>query len=215
MPDKPYRFTFAKINNSGHIALSIRRLTTAAIDIGSFGFSDAEEKQLITDISSYKNIVIAGATGSGKTTLMNSCLQYIDDNDRIISVQDIPELTIKVKNHIPFMFQSNISTTDLYAESANMLNAICRLNPTRIILGELNIYNSLAMLNAMNTGHHGCLITMHANTAHDAINKISLNISMASSMTQDTAEKLIRDTVEVIYFLKRHKTAFQLERLKL
>jgi len=139
------------------------------------------------------NIIIAGSTGSGKTTFANALIDELvtrdKNNQRIVSIQDTPELVINVPNVIELFSTTKISMQDC-------LKVTLRQSPKRIFVGEVRDKSVIAMLDAWNTGHHGGVATIHANSAKDAIQRI---VSLGSK-DYDLNElyNLIGSTVGVI-----------------
>ena len=115
-----------------------------------------------------KNIIICGATGSGKTTFANALLDSLiheNTNERIVSIQDTPELIIKSQNVLELYATRHFSIADC-------LKVTLRQSPKRIMVGEVRDKAIIALLDAFNTGHHGGLATIHANSAEDAIQRM-------------------------------------------
>lgn len=114
------------------------------------------------------NIVISGATSSGKTTLLNAMASRIPLNERVISVEDIPEIKLSHSNWVRLLAVregQGISVRDC-------LTGCLRMRPDRIIVGECRSSEALDMLQAMNTGHDGGMTTIHANSTTDALSRL-------------------------------------------
>jgi len=125
------------------------------------------------------NIMITGNTSSGKTTLLNIFTGYIPGNERIVTIEDAAELSLKQKYTVPLETKppnvdglGAVNTRDL------VRNAL-RMRPDRIIVGEVRGAEALDMLQAMNTGHDGSLTTLHANSPRDAIARLETMSMMA------------------------------------
>jgi pilus assembly protein CpaF len=125
------------------------------------------------------NIMITGNTSSGKTTLLNIFTGYIPGNERIVTIEDAAELSLKQKYTVPLETKppnvdglGTVNTRDL------VRNAL-RMRPDRIIVGEVRGAEALDMLQAMNTGHDGSLTTLHANSPRDAIARLETMSMMA------------------------------------
>jgi len=125
------------------------------------------------------NIIICGGTGSGKTTLLDILSSFINDDERIITIEDAAELKLK-QNHVisletrltNYEGEGEVTIRDL------VINSL-RMRPDRIIVGEVRGKEAFDMLQAMNTGHTGSLTTMHANSPVDALNRLETMILMA------------------------------------
>lgn len=146
-----------------------------------------------------KNIFIVGATGSGKTTFANALINELVErgvtNERIVSIQDTPELVVGVPNLLELFSTSTFSMKDC-------LKVTLRQSPKRIFVGEVRDA-ILETLDAWLTGHFGGVATMHANSAYDAIKRM---ISLAGK-DYDLHElyNLISSTVGVIVSIQNHE----------
>lgn len=125
------------------------------------------------------NTVVSGGTGSGKTTLLNVLSSFIPSDERLITVENAAELQLQ-QDHV-ISLESRVANIEGKGEiSINDLIINClRMRPERIIVGECRGGETLAMLQAMNTGHEGSMTTLHANTPRDAIARIETMCLMA------------------------------------
>lgn len=125
------------------------------------------------------NIIICGGTGGGKTTLLNILSSFINDNERIITIEDAAELKLH-QNHV---ISLETRLTNYEGEGAITIRDLVinslRMRPDRIIVGEVRGKEAFDMLQAMNTGHSGSLTTMHANGCNDALNRLETLVLMA------------------------------------
>jgi archaeal flagellar protein FlaI len=114
------------------------------------------------------NVFICGGTSSGKTTILNSLLHFINPKVRVIGVEDTKEINYSIfENHVSMV--SNISDPDsLYNITINIM----RMRPDRIIIGETRGKEAKALFMAMDTGHQGCISTIHANNSNDLVDKL-------------------------------------------
>ncbi len=119
------------------------------------------------------NILIAGGTGSGKTTTLNVLASFIPDTERVITIEDTAELNLPLKHWIRFEAKppglENKGEITLDILTKNSL----RMRPDRIIVGEIRHDEAFSLFTAMNTGHDGSLGTVHANSAQEAIVRIT------------------------------------------
>jgi pilus assembly protein CpaF len=127
------------------------------------------------------NLVISGGTGSGKTTLLNALSAFISPKERIITIEDAAELQLKqphvarLETRLP-----NLEGQGAVRQRELLINCL-RMRPDRIICGEVRGEEALDMLQAMNTGHEGSLTTVHANSPRDAISRLEVMVSWAST----------------------------------
>ncbi|MBF0207667.1 MAG: Flp pilus assembly complex ATPase component TadA [Oligoflexia bacterium] len=176
-----------------------------------FSFEDfdielAMAQRLCSYVVQKKNMVIAGATSSGKTTLLGLLLQQIASSEHLVILEDTHELSAE-----------RSTVTHLLANS-EQLHDYCsyalRLRPDRIILGEIRGAEIVPFFLAMNTGHRGLLCTIHANSAADAIDRLTLLYviyAMHKEISFKTVEELIRKNVQVIIFMQNRRVGEILE----
>lgn len=150
------------------------------------------------------NIIICGGTGSGKTTLLNVLSSFIDEGERIITIEDAAELRLK-QNHVisletrltNYEGQGAVTIRDL------VINSL-RMRPDRIIVGEVRGKEAFDMLQAMNTGHNGGLTTMHANGPEDSLNRLETMILMAGMEIPIMAiREYIEKAIDIVIHIER------------
>jgi len=124
------------------------------------------------------NIIISGGTGTGKTTLLNILSSFIDDEERIITIEDAAELRLNQSHVISletrmvnYEGEGEITVRDLVRNSL-------RMRPDRIIVGEVRGKEAFDMMQAMNTGHEGSITTLHSNSPVDAVNRLETMMLM-------------------------------------
>ena len=126
------------------------------------------------------NILISGGTGSGKTTLLNAVSQYIDRDERVITIEDAVELRLQQPHVVQMETRPpNIEGIGHVPQRELVRNAL-RMRPDRIIVGEVRGPEAFDMLQAMNTGHDGSMSTVHANSPRDALYRIENMVMMAN-----------------------------------
>ena len=148
-----------------------------------------------------RTIVVSGGTSTGKTTFLNALLREVDEEERLILIEDTPELRIAHPNAVGLVsVRGELGETRVSAE--DLLIASLRMRPDRIILGELRGKEASTFLRAINTGHPGSLTTIHANSPDHAIGQLALLASQGLSMSRDDAADYIRRTVDIVVQLK-------------
>src|SRR5216684_2070257 len=126
------------------------------------------------------NILISGGTGSGKTTLLNAVSQYIDRDERVITIEDAVELRLQQPHIVQMETRPpNIEGAGHIPQRELVRNAL-RMRPDRIIVGEVRGAEAFDMLQAMNTGHDGSMSTIHANSPRDAFARLENMVLMAN-----------------------------------
>lgn len=158
---------------------------------------------LRTAVRQRKNILISGGTSSGKTTLLNALIQEIPQDERLILIEDAPELRLSHANSVGLVAarsalgEARIGTDDL-------LVASLRMRPDRIIMGELRGREVETFLRAINTGHPGSLSTIHADSPQRAIDQMALILMLAgSSMRWENIVDYIYRSIDVIVQVER------------
>jgi len=144
-------------------------------------------------VESKLNMVVCGGTGSGKTTLLNILSNFINSNERIITIEDAVELKLK-QSHVISLETRNVNyDSDGEVTIRDLVRNSLRMRPDRIIVGEVRGKEAFDMLQAMNTGHDGSLTTLHANSPADALNRLETMILMSE---MDIPLKAIRGYIE-------------------
>jgi len=139
------------------------------------------------------NIVVCGGTGSGKTTLLNVLSNFINPDERIITIEDAVELRLK-QTHVISLETRNVNyEREGEVTIRDLVRNSLRMRPDRIIVGEVRGEEAFDMLQAMNTGHDGSITTLHANSAVDALNRLETMILMGGI---DIPLKAVRDYIE-------------------
>src|SRR5512133_307164 len=143
-------------------------------------------------VLAHLNIVISGGTGSGKTTLLNVLSGFIQENERIVTIEDAAELQLQ-QDHVLRM-ETKVANVDGKGAVSirDLVRNSLRMRPDRIIVGECRGGEALDMLQAMNTGHDGSLTTLHANAPRDALSRLETMVLMAG---MDLPIKVIREQV--------------------
>lgn len=119
------------------------------------------------------NIIVSGGTGSGKTTLLAALLSLVPADQRLILIEDTPEITIETSSgERPNLVRLLSDRNDPRRDPDAMLRASLRMSPDRIVVGEVRGGEALTMLQAMNTGHEGSMSTIHANSTADVLSRI-------------------------------------------
>lgn len=213
----------------GEIALAIRKHVSAGMALedydrtGAFGetaliSSDPQElvkpvmassgdpvALLRTAVRERRNILISGGTSSGKTTLLNALLREIPSDERLIFIEDTPELQITHANAVGLLAaRGSLGEADIGVE--DLLITSLRMRPDRIILGEIRGNEAMTFLRAINTGHPGSLSTIHADSTARAIDQLALLVLQTGTrMAWDDVVTYVRRSLDIIVQLKRDR----------
>jgi type IV secretion system protein TrbB len=145
-------------------------------------------------VAEKKNILVVGATGSGKTTLVNAILDELSQVapcDRVVSIEDTTELQCTATNYVDLRAVGSVTMLDC-------LRACMRLKPTRIVVGEVRGAEAHTMLKAWNTGHPGGAATVHANDALSGLIRLESLVAEATSAPQ---QALIAEAIDLVIFV--------------
>lgn len=174
-----------------------------------FSLNDYLENEIITQsqyeiikeaVSQHKNIMVAGSTGSGKTTFCNAIIKEISDqfpNERIIMIQDVAELQCASDNFVDFI-------SDQYTTPTHLVKLCLRYKPTRILMGEIRDAVALDLLDLWNTGHEGGLSTVHANSALLTLTRLE-NLIERNPFAPKRIPEVIADTLDYIFYIEENQ----------
>ncbi|MFC3181085.1 CpaF family protein [Cypionkella sinensis] len=149
-------------------------------DLVKFGaFTEEMGLYLQAAVSCRLNVIVSGGTGSGKTTTLNALSSFIDNTERVLTIEDTAELQLQ-QVHVGRMESrpANVEGKGAVTQRDCLRNAL-RMRPDRIIVGETRGEEVIDMLQAMNTGHDGSMTTIHANSARDGISRLENMVAMA------------------------------------
>ena len=149
------------------------------------------------------NILVAGGTGTGKTTLLNLLSAFIPPSERIVTIEDPAELQVKHEDWVSLETRPpNIEGKGQVLQRDLVKNAL-RMRPDRIIVGECRGGEAFDMLQAMNTGHDGSLTTIHANSPRDALSRIENMVLMAVELPISAIREQIASGINLLVHLSR------------
>ncbi|MEO1237491.1 MAG: ATPase, T2SS/T4P/T4SS family [Planctomycetota bacterium] len=157
-------------------AMSIRKFSKMMLDIDwliELGSLTAEARDFLkVAVVAEQNVLVAGGTSSGKTSLLNALSSFIPEEERVVVIEDSAELQLQ-KQHLVSL---ESKPADAFGRGAvgvrELFRSSLRLRPDRIIIGEVRGGEALDMIQAMTSGHGGSMGTLHANTPADALNRL-------------------------------------------
>lgn len=152
------------------------------------------------------NIFVSGGTGSGKTTFLNALSNYIESDERVITIEDSAELQLKKINNL-ISLETRSSTDEGTSEISirDLIKTSLRMRPDRIIVGEVRGPEALDMLQAMNTGHDGSMSTGHANSPKDMLARLETMVLMGIEMPLLAIRSQISSGIDILIHLGRMK----------
>ena len=202
-----------------HWALAVRRHRQRDVPLAAFAAGPVTPPQrpglrradalrdpigfLAQAIASRATILVSGGTSSGKTTFLNALLGLVPADERVIVVEDTPEIRLRHANAVQLvavkgeMGEARLGTNDL-------LQASLRMRPDRIVLGELRGEEAVSFLRAINTGHPGSVSTIHANSPAAALEQLALMVMQAGlGLSHDQTITYARSVIDVVVQLDR------------
>jgi pilus assembly protein CpaF len=189
------------------IACTIRCFSKTKFKLHHF-FRDTEETaiaRLADFMEKRKNILVCGATSSGKTTFLESLSSHIDKDQRVVVIEDTRELQISHQNTVLMCTHENRQTGMHHQKMGDLVRNALRMRPDRIIVGECRGPEAFDMIQAMHTGHAGCMATCHGNSANDTLHRLSVMVRMGLSGLQvSECKHLIARSIEVVVHLGRN-----------
>lgn len=159
-------------------------------------------KKLIREKS---NFLIVGPTNSGKTSVLNACLQELPQTERVISIEDADELVLP--NHVStkLLTQSSAESSLAVIDQEELLKQSLRLRPDRLVLGEVRGAEAKNLLLALSSGHQGSIGTIHASNHKQAISKLEMLTQMgAAQWKSTTVQKLIFSSLQALVILEKN-----------
>ena len=160
-----------------------------------------DQEKVIYAVENGLSMAVVGGTGSGKTTLLNSIIPHIPQEKRIIAIEDSAELVIPHKNHVRLL-KAKTGTDIGKTTYKAMINASLRLNPDIILMGELDIENTVPFLRISNTGHSGAMTTVHANSPIEAYDAMTMNAAM-DGYPESAAMSYSKKAYDTMVFIER------------
>jgi type IV secretion system protein VirB11 len=154
-------------------------------------------------VKNRKNIIISGGTSTGKTTFLNALLKEIPLEDRLILIEDTPEIQMDHQNALGLLSVRG-ETGEARVTTDDLVQASLRMRPDRIILGELRGSEAASFLRAVNTGHPGSITTVHADSPRGAVDQLSLLVLQAGlNLGRGEISEYVRGIVDVFVQLSR------------
>ena len=161
-------------------------------------------------VAARANIIVSGATGSGKTTLLATLTSAVDPSERLVTVEDAAELSL-VTPHV-VRLEARPPNCEGVGEVTvrDLVRNALRMRPDRIVVGEVRGAEAFDMLQALNTGHDGSLSTCHANSATDALRRLSTMVLVASpGLSPGVADSLVAGSVDLVVHMTRRGASRQ------
>ncbi|MES1199889.1 MAG: P-type conjugative transfer ATPase TrbB [Pseudomonadota bacterium] len=191
--------------------LSIRKRPSKIYRLEDYvadGIASREQAAALSDaIARQRNIVVAGGTGSGKTTLLNALLaEPAFVSSRVVMLEDTAELQCASPNCVQLLTKKSEPAVTM----RDLVQTTLRLRPDRIVVGEVRDGAALEVMKAWNTGHPGGLLSLHANSAADALTRLE---DLSLEATPHPPRRLIAAAVDVVVFIARTERGRRIEQI--
>ncbi len=182
---------FARVGEAG------RARDAADVELGALLDAGQTLEFLSAAVKMSKTIVIAGGTGTGKTTFLNALLKEAPPAERFVLIEDTPEIQLHHQNAVGLIAVRG-KLGEASVSPADLVEAALRLRPDRIIMGEVRGPEAISWLRAVGTGHPGSITTVHANSPEGAIEQLAMmSMSAGTELGREELVDYIRATVDI------------------
>jgi pilus assembly protein CpaF len=193
----------------GGLSVTIRKVPEVPLDLTGLVRRGMLSPQMATFLEACVrgriSLIVCGATACGKTTLLNAIAQLIPQNERVVVIEDAPQLSVCAPNCVHMQTTPPDPTGRLEITMRDLVRTALRMRPTRLILGECRGPEALDMLLAMTSGHEGCMATAHANSPRDLVLRLQTLSQLAGLPLSDIAVlRQIGRAVDLVVQLERH-----------
>jgi pilus assembly protein CpaF len=186
--------------------VTIRRFGARAVPLDAFGLDDRSTALLVWCVAAGWNVLVAGGTSAGKTTLLNALSAAIPDDERIVTIEETAELRL-AQSHVVRLEARPPNAEGAGAVTVrDLVRTALRMRPDRIVVGEVRGGEALDMLQALNTGHDGSLSTVHANGAQEAIARLETLVLLADvGLPLSAVRSQLASALDAIVFVARRR----------
>lgn len=188
--------------------VSIRRFPEKAMNLAELTarrmMTPDQAERMRTMVQARRTILISGGTGTGKTTLMNALLSCVPATERVVIIEETPELR-PVAGHRVSLVARPSNVEDKGAVTVHdLVRAALRMRPDRLVVGEVRGAEALAALGALSTGHEGSLLTIHARSARHSLDRfVALALEAGGGHSEDALQRRAEDSFDAFVHLAR------------
>lgn len=189
-------------------AISIRRFRQGGFSLADLSRGGAMHPGMVTMLEvaarAKLNVVVSGGTGAGKTTILNALSGMIGKEERVVTLEDAAELNMQQPHVVRLESRAPSSEGTGEITMRDLLKNALRMRPDRIVVGEVRGAEALEAMQAMNTGHPGSMVTVHANSPRDAINRLEYLVMMgAGDMPLSAIRNQVVSAVDLVVHASR------------
>ncbi len=183
--------------------VTIRRFVLRTVELEAF--VDGAGVGILCDaIATRRSVVVSGGTGSGKTTLLNAIAAHICANERLVTVEDAAELQLRHPHVVRLESRPESAEGVGLLTIRDLVRNALRMRPDRLIVGEVRGEEAFDLMHALNTGHRGCLCTVHANSPIDALRRLEgLAVMGGDGLPLDAVRAQLWSAIDVIVHVER------------
>lgn len=195
--------------SEGYVSMRRHRMQSWKLgELARSSFMTLEQRELLMSaIESRMNLMVVGPTSSGKTTLLSALVGACGSNERILLLEDTPELRVSHDHSVYLQTLTSVGEDDGIVTLNDLVRNALRMRPDRIVVGECRGDEVFALLNALQTGHTGSMCTLHAKNAQQSIARLRTLLQRAEpSISDDTANKLISLGLDLVVVVTREAT---------
>ena len=212
LPDGSRLFSVMEVSTRPSLIIRRHRFELSSLDeLRALDVFDADVRSLLAAmVRARRNVVIAGGTGSGKTTLLRALINEVPPIERIVTIEDAYELGLEhfAQRHPDYdALQSRSANIEGEGEVtlADLTRMALRMDPDRVIIGEVRGAEAFPMLMAMSQGNNGSMCTMHADGTKTVFPKLAAYVSMASTgLPVETVNVLVASALHFVVFIENH-----------
>ena len=189
-------------------SVTIRKFLSSGLTtddlVGQGTLSGPAARFLEAAVANRLNILVSGGTGTGKTTVLNILSSFIGRNERVVTIEDAVELTLKMENMVRLESRPPNAEGAGEVDIRDLVRNALRMRPDRIVVGEVRGAETIDMLQAMNTGHEGSLSTVHANSPRDALRRLETMVLLGGvELPLRAIREQVASAVDLVVHLAR------------
>lgn len=179
------------------------RLSMADLSARSM-FDEATRTLLVEAVAQKRSIVVGGATATGKTTLINALLGLVPETERVVLIEETPELAPDCAHAVSLLTRAPNVEGRGEVDALTLVRTALRMRPDRIVVGEVRGREAMAALGAMSTGHAGSMLSVHSSSASDALDRlVSLALEARSGATEASVRRSAERAIDLVVHLER------------
>jgi pilus assembly protein CpaF len=166
--------------------------------------TSSEATFLVWCVRRRATLAISGETGAGKTTLLNALLAHVGGSERVVTIEETPELRPACAHAVSLVARGPNVEGRGYVGLPGLVRAALRMRPDRIVVGEVRGAEALTALGAMATGHRGSMVTLHAGSGRDAVERMTvLALEASSGASEVSLRRRVTDALDFVIHLER------------